>query len=93
MKKAVINILKGVLMGLLLFGFLAAQPSPFQQKQDSLTKVWKNTSMDDTSRMNALMYYAWNISGRYPDSTLKLAEKLANKAGENPGYRYWQAKA
>ncbi|MEM6262453.1 MAG: hypothetical protein AAGI38_08100 [Bacteroidota bacterium] len=93
MKKAVYKLLNGGLIVLLLTGGLWAQSPAYQQEHDSLVSVWKNTSLEDTARMNALVEHAWKMTHFNPDSTLKLTKVLDSMSGGNPAYRRWHAKS
>ncbi len=71
---------------------LALSSLSAQVKVDSLWRVWKNVTLQDTTRLNAMQQLTYSYVNRDPDSTRMLAQAQLAFAREK-GLSGWQARA
>lgn len=74
-----------------LIGFLA-QSLPAQVNRESLSRIWADETRHDTSRLQAIHHWAWDLKFEEPDSFFALAIKELEYA-QNIANRFWEAKA
>ena len=77
-----------------LFGFLLACPkqSMASEKNDSLLRIWNDTTHADTSRLKAMHALAWGCIFYNPDSAFLLAEQELSLALASQ-LPFWKSKA
>lgn len=71
----------------LIVVFILISKCSFSQNNDSLLRVYNNTSLCDSTRLTALNDVAWNLSSNNPDSSIAVSQmviKFATDSVKNP---------